>query len=95
MTKPLEFGRIVATPGAFAALAQSSVQWGELNELLDRHASGDWGDLEYPEDRAANERALLEGGNIHSVYTLANGTRIWIITEHDRSVTTVLLPEEY
>jgi hypothetical protein len=93
--KPLEFGRIVATLGAFAALAESSVRWGELNELLNRHASGDWGELEYAEDRTANERAIVEGGRILSAYKLSDGTKIWIITEQDHSVTTVLLPEEY
>jgi hypothetical protein len=84
-------GQTVATPGALAAFT--------VNEqtpiaFLYRHISGDWGNLD-PEDRAANDRALDVGERILSAYELADGTRIWIITEADRSSTCVLLPEEY
>jgi hypothetical protein len=63
--------------------------------LVVRHASGDWGDLS-DDDRDLNERALAKGGErIFSAYAPRGGRRVWIITEADRSVTTVLLPEEY
>jgi len=61
--------------------------------LVQRHASGDWGDLD-PQDKAENELSLREGFRILSAYEL-EGTRYWIITEADRSATTILLPEEY
>jgi hypothetical protein len=59
-----------------------------------RHARGDWGDLS-SEDKLANKRALEEGTRLLSAYHLKTGQKIWIITEWDRSATTVLLPEEY
>ena len=63
--------------------------------LVVRHASGDWGDIS-DDDRDLNERALGKGGErIFSAYDVSGGLRVWIITEADRSATTVLLPEEY
>lgn len=94
--KPLfPLGQVVATVGALMALEAA----GEAPHVfLLRHATGDWGDL-VEEDRQANARALGEAGNseerILSAYTLANGTRLWVITEWDRSVTTLLLPTDY
>ena len=83
-------GRLVATPGALTALAAA----GENPvDLLARHQSGDWGDVG-PEDRRANERDLHEGGRLLSAYHVG-GSRLWIITEADRSATTILLPAEY
>ncbi len=82
-------GRLVITRGALAALNA-----GDVVLALDRHAAGDWGDL-CPEDREANERALREGGRFFSVYRTRDDVKFYIITEHDRSATTVLLPEEY
>ena len=61
---------------------------------LARHAGGDWGDV-CPEDARANDQALREGMRLLSAYTLQDGTRVWIITEADRSSTCILLPEEY
>ncbi len=61
---------------------------------LSRHLTGDWGDLD-AEDVAGNEVSLREGFRLLSAYHLPDGTRIWIITEADRSVTTLLLPDEY
>lgn len=61
---------------------------------LARHSRGDWGDV-CEEDRLANEQALIEGNRLFSVYHAPEGTKYWIITEWDRSMTTVLLPEEY
>jgi len=65
----------------------------EITALLARHNSGDWGNLS-EEDRAFNESALISGEKILSAYSTLKG-KVWIITEHDRSVTTVLLPNEY
>ena len=97
MRQKFKLGRVVATPGCLEALEAS----GENPErFLVRHASGDWGDLG-ADDRGANDRAIATEGNpdfqerVLSAYVTSAGTRIWIITEHDRSVTTLLLPEEY
>jgi hypothetical protein len=60
---------------------------------LHRHASGDWGDL-CPEDTLANDTALIHGGRLLSAYGQGDD-RFWIITEADRSATSVLLPEDY
>lgn len=59
-----------------------------------RHHAGDWGDVDEA-DREENELSLVQGLRLFSVYHTANGTKFWIITEADRSVTTVLLPEDY
>ena len=91
MAKQLELGQIVATPGALAAFEESGEQPGDL---LRRHACGDWGDLS-EEDRKENEFSLVTGFRLLSSYTLSSGTSIWVITEADRSSTTLLLPEEY
>jgi len=87
----LELGRVVATPGALTALtdAHESGEW-----YLRRHESGDWGDL-CAEDRAVNQQALRLGERVLSEYGLPTGEKLWIITEWDRSVTTLLLPSEY
>jgi len=84
-------GQVVATPGALQALEDSEQT---AIEFLNRHVSGDWGELD-PEDRKENEFSLKEGFRILSAYILKTGQKIWIITEADRSVTTLLLPEEY
>jgi hypothetical protein len=90
-------GSVVSTPGALAALKEA----GQAPlYFLNLHASGAWGDLDR-EDRQANEDAIShEGdpeqqGKVFSSYQTRNGATIWIITEHDRSVTTLLLPNEY
>lgn len=82
-------GQVVITSNAQQAIAPE-----EVNTALARHASGDWGEL-CEEDRELNEDSLREGGRLMSVYSAKAGTRFWIITEADRSVTTVLLPEDY
>ena len=84
-------GRIVATPGALAAL-QATGQ--HPHEFLARHMQGDWGDVP-DEDRQENELSLREGFRILSAYHTRLGERIWIISEADRSATTILLPTEY
>ena len=65
-----------------------------LSELFHRHQAGDWGEVD-EHDRQENELSLREGFRLMSVYTLPNGVKLWVITEWDRSVTTVLLPDEY
>ncbi len=84
-------GAVVATPGALAALDQHAIHaW----TLLARHESGDWGEVP-PGDWSENDWSVANGFRILSSYSLGADTRIWIITEADRSVTTVLLPDEY
>ena len=84
-------GQLLSTPGAIAALQAAGLT---PLSLLVRHAAGDWGDLD-AEDKQLNELALQDGGRIFSSYCFAGSTKVWIITEADRSATTVLLPEEY
>ena len=84
-------GEIVATPGALEVLSQAKQN---VVEFLSRHQHGDWGDL-CEEDRRENDFSVLNNFRILSAYTLTTGVQIWIITEADRSVTTILLPEEY
>ena len=84
-------GAVVMTRGIEAELG------GELPlllSLLRRHLSGDWGDLG-ASDRDANRDALTHGGRILSAYDVAGRSRVWIITEGDRSSTCILLPDEY
>jgi hypothetical protein len=82
-------GKVIATPGALARIPPQ-----EMISALRRHERGDWGLLE-SEDRAQNELALQRGSTLVSIFCAENGTRFYIITEWDRSRTTVLLPEEY
>ena len=84
-------GQVVATPGALEAL-QAAQQ--DPLELLARHASGDWGDLD-EEDKQENELSVKQGFRILSAYTLSTDVKVWVITEADRSATTLLLPAEY
>ena len=84
-------GQIVATPGVLEALANA----GQTPlEFLCRHLLGDWGEV-CAEDAAENELALREGFRLLSAYRTSQGVKLWIITEADRSVTTLLLPSEY
>ena len=81
----------MATPGALAALQEAGVN---PLALITRHVTGDWGDLG-TEDKQANEDALQQGQRLLSAYKLQTGQKIWLITEYDRSVTTLLLPSDY
>ena len=91
MQNRFSLGQTVATPGALAALTESGQA---PTEFLQRHLVGDWGDVG-GEDRQANEDALLHGERLLSAYYTRSGTKIWIITEADRSSTCLLLPDEY
>jgi len=82
-------GRILATPHALTVVPNAEIICAVL-----RHHCGDWGDV-CSEDRAANELALVEGTRLLSVYHTPAGVRFWVITEADRSATTILLPEDY
>lgn len=84
-------GQIVATPGALAAFEASG---DDPLAFVIKHVCLDPGDLS-PEDIAENHLSLREGFRLLSAYRLSDGTRIWIITERDRSSTTILLPSEY
>ncbi len=84
-------GQGVLTPGALDALGPADVT---PEALLDRHAGGDWGNL-CEADQEMNAEALSAGERLLSAYLLPDGTRIWIITEADRSATTLLLPQQY
>ena len=84
-------GQLAATPGALAALERTKQ---DIMTFVSRHASGDWGDLG-DEDKAYNDESLDGSGRIFSAYHLTDGTKIWLITEWDRTVTTCLLPDEY
>ena len=81
-------GKTYATPGALALNV-------DLLSYLRRHHCGDWGDELCAEDKQANEDALVHGSRLLSCYRTPAGDRLYIITEWDRSMTTILLPEEY
>jgi hypothetical protein len=97
MPVPLQLGQVVMTPGAAEAVGPI-----EMLTLLARHVSGDWGAVD-EEDRATNDDAAKTGGRILSAYPIDpalpckgyGDNCLWIITEADRSVTTILLPDEY
>ena len=84
-------GQIVATPGALALLEQAKKS---PQEFLSRHLRGDWGEL-CPNDKTENELSLKHGSRLMSNYQVTDREKLWIITEADRSVTTLLLPTEY
>ena len=82
-------GRLVATPNALQSIRQDDILAG-----IQRHQAADWGDL-CEKDRRSNDICLRDGGRLLSVYHSSDGVKFYIITEADRSVTTVLLPEDY
>lgn len=87
--RPFELGLVVATRNAHETLSMSDITAG-----LTRHAGNDWGDV-CESDWEANDNDVQDEGRLLSSYRSANGVKFWIITEWDRSVTTVLLPEDY
>ena len=84
-------GQVVATPGALSALQKAEQQ---PAEFLDRHVNGDWGEVP-EEDKRENDFSVQHGFRILSAYTTTAGDTIWLLTEADRSFTTILLPSEY
>ena len=87
VTVPL--GNVVITPNALDQLTPADIQRG-----LQRHANGDWGELE-AEDRQENDRALQSGMRLLSSYRSHGGVPFWIITEAGRHATTILMPDDY
>ncbi len=87
--RTLALGRVVATPGALDCLAQD-----DIRSAIKRHRVGDWGEVNQ-EDKQENDFAFSRELRILSAYRSSNGSKFWIITEADRSATTILLPEEY
>jgi hypothetical protein len=89
--QPAKFslGRMVATANALASIPPDEIVF-----ALRRHLQGDWGTLD-KDDWQTNERALRNGGRLFSLYHSTLGVKFYIITECDRTVTTVLLPEDY
>jgi hypothetical protein len=85
-----QLGHLVSTPAALELLDREAVN---ATELLQRHQRGDWGDIS-AEDAQENEHAIVNGHRILSSYLIGH-SRLWILTEADRSATTLLLPEEY
>lgn len=90
LARLIPLGQLVATPHSLALLEKAKLS---TFALFARQERGDWGDVDI-EDAMANEQALIDGGRLMSVYKLEIGT-VWVITEADRSATTLLLPEEY
>lgn len=84
-------GQLLITPGAVKAIKASG---DDAFGLLRRHIQGDWGGLD-PVDVAENEFSLIRGFRMISAYNLKDGTKVWVITEADRSATTILLAWEY
>jgi hypothetical protein len=90
--RPLfELGQLVATPGALAALEKTGQN---AMEFLSRHVRGDWGELP-EEDKTENQFSLEKGFRLLSSYRTTADDKLWVITEADRSHTTLLLPDEY
>ena len=90
--KPLfSLGQVVATPGALDALEEAGQS---PIEFLRRHQTGDWSEM-VEEDQEENRRSVEKGLRVFSSYKLKSGKKLWVITEWNRSVTMLLLPEEY
>jgi hypothetical protein len=87
-------GKVVLTKGVYDWTIVRSDFRQFVSGCLKRHARGDWGNLS-PEDRRQNELALKDGSRLLSAYEHWRLPKIWIITEADRSATTVLFPDEY
>lgn len=87
--KEFRLGFIAVTPNVL-----ETVDGLDVLRAIERHASADWGDVD-ERDRQENELSLREGFRLFSVYHDRHGVKFWVITEADRSATTVLLPEDY
>lgn len=86
-----QLGTVNATLAALEALRVNGLT---AVDVLERHHNGDWGDLD-DDDKTENEYSVKHGLRIFSAYVLGDGQKVWIITEWDRSATTLLLPDEY
>ena len=89
LPQKFELGQVLITPGA-----RDDLELKDVASSLVRHAGGDFGDV-CEEDWALNEEAVETGDRILSAYHDRNDVKFWIITEWDRSATTILLPSEY
>ncbi len=89
MDTKIPLGNVVVTPRVQEIVAPEDIM-----HAIERHAAGDWGAVSST-DRTANNRAIEDRTRVLSVYVTAQGVQFWVITESDRSVTTVLLPEDY
>lgn len=90
-----QLGKVYVTRGIDDKTREDFMFGAFVTKSFERHSNGDWGDL-CEEDKALNDNALKNGDDrIFSSYTNEDGTKIWIITEWDRSVTTILFPDEY
>ena len=89
--KSFPLGQVLITPPAEAVLQEAGRTF---KEFLDRHATGDWGEIE-ADDWNGNEEALTSGRRLMSVYAVSETQKVWVITESDRSLTTILLPDDY
>ena len=87
-------GQIVATRGVYDLACQNPDFARFVQKSLNRHVKGDWGNLS-DEDKQENELSLKEGYRLLSAYEAKGLPKIWIITEADRSATTILFPDEY
>lgn len=90
----LQLGRTVMTRGIAAEVEKGNISEADLTRLLDRHRSGDWGNL-CCNDRELNEYAVMNNERVFSSYDVEGIGKVWVITEADRSVTTILFPSEY
>lgn len=91
LTPLFALGQICATPGALELLQENKQN---PVDFVTRHTFGDWSEMD-PEDQQSNREAVQYGSRVFSSYSTADGKKIWVITEADRSVTTLLLPSEY
>jgi hypothetical protein len=91
MKPKFQLGQLVATPGALRALEEAGQS---PAFFLEKHMSGDWGEVNN-EDKRLNDEALVTGERLLSAYRTLKGVKIWVITEADRSSTCCLLPSEY
>ena len=82
-------GKLVSTPNALNQLTQDDILL-----AIQRHQAGDWGDVD-EHDRRENEMSLQKDFRLFSVYHSSTGVKFWVTTEADRSVTTILMPEDY
>ncbi len=88
-----ELGNVVVTNGIYALMQAEPLFALKVQQKLDAYKMGDWGDLD-EQDKESNDRALMTHQRIMASYTIAK-KKVWYITEHDRSTTTILLPMEY